>query len=208
MLATLQLLAAELQEEKSADLQKGRKVSVIMPSFYRKEEVVEERIYAPKMAEIIVEAKPEKIEQPAAVSPVPEIPKVKQSWMFDPIKEIPTLSHQPKAGVELNEIIGVNKESLNEKLKTASVELGTVLQSSPVRDLKKAIGINDRYVFVNELFRGDEVMYERSIKTINTFTILPEAEYWIKRELKLKLAWHEESDTVKHFDQLVRRRFS
>ena len=208
MLATLQLLAAELQEEKSADLQKGRKVSVIMPSFYRKEEVVEERIYAPKIIEAVVETKPEKIEQPAAVSPIPETPKVKQSWMFDPVKEIPTLSHQPKPRMELNEIIGVNKESLNEKLKTASVELGTVLQSSPVRDLKKAIGINDRYVFVNELFRGDEVLYERSIKTINTFTILPEAEYWIKRELKLKLAWHEESEAVKHFDQLVKRRFS
>ena len=32
-------------------------------------------------------------------------------------------------------------------------------------------------------------MYERSIKTINSFTIWPEAEYWIKREFKTKLGW-------------------
>ena len=75
-------------------------------------------------------------------------------------------------------------------------------------DLKKAIGINDRFFFINELFKGDEVMYERSIKTINGFSIYPEAEYWIRRELKLKLGWNERLDAVKQFDQLVKRRFS
>jgi len=53
-------------------------------------------------------------------------------------------------------------------LKTESKELGSILKESPVKDLKKAIGINDRFVFIEELFRGDEIMYERSIKTINS----------------------------------------
>jgi hypothetical protein len=51
-------------------------------------------------------------------------------------------------------------------------------------------------------------MYERSIKTINSFNIYGEAELWIKRELKLKLAWSEENKSVQLFDQLVNRRFS
>ena len=72
----------------------------------------------------------------------------------------------------------------------------------------QAIGINDRYLFINELFRGDETMYERSLKTINGFTIFPEAQYWIQRELKVKLGWNERSETVDHFHQLVRRRFA
>ena len=77
-----------------------------------------------------------------------------------------------------------------------------------MRDLKKAIGINDRFVFINELFRGDEAMYERSIKTINNFRILAEAEYWMIRELKVKLAWDDDKETTRHFYQLVKRRFS
>ena len=93
-------------------------------------------------------------------------------------------------------------------MKIEKKELGHVLKDSPVKDLKKAIGINDRFAFINELFRGDENMYERSIKTINGFSILAEAEFWIQRELKLKLGWDESSSTVIHFDQLVRRRFS
>jgi hypothetical protein len=51
-------------------------------------------------------------------------------------------------------------------------------------------------------------MYERSIKTINSFNIYPEAEYWISRELKIKLGWDNELPVVTQFDQLVRRRFS
>jgi hypothetical protein len=63
-------------------------------------------------------------------------------------------------------------------------------------------------VFISELFRGDEAMYERSIKTINGFRILPEAEYWMQRELKVKLGWDENREATRHFYQLVKRRFS
>jgi hypothetical protein len=58
------------------------------------------------------------------------------------------------------------------------------------------------------LFRGDEPMYERSIKTINSFNIYPEAEYWMNRELKIKLGWDDTKEIVKHFYQLVKRRFA
>ena len=82
------------------------------------------------------------------------------------------------------------------------------MKETPIKDLRKAIGINDRFLFINDLFRGDEVMYERSIKTINSFNIYPEAEYWITRELKTKLGWDTELPVVLQFDQLVKRRFS
>jgi hypothetical protein len=118
-----------------------------------------------------------------------------------------TPAQQPSR--ELNDTIGNNIGfSLNDKLKAEVIELAAALNDTPVRDLKKAIGVNDRYVFINQLFRGDEVMYERSIKTINGFRILPEAEYWMERELKVKLGWDENREATRHFYQLVKRRFS
>ena len=81
------------------------------------------------------------------------------------------------------------------------------MKDAPIKDLRKGIGVNDRFLFIKELFRGDDVMYERSIKTINGFAILPEAEYWIRRELKLKLAWNDQDAVVKQFDQIIKRRF-
>ncbi len=135
--------------------------------------------------------------------------------VFDVSQEIPTLAHQnyipqvEKAPiVEFNTALARQTESLNEKLKEERTEVSTTLQGSPIRDLKKGIGVNDRFLFVQDLFRGDENMFERSLKTINGFNIYPEAEYWIQRELKVKLSWPDNSETVKLFDQLVKRRFS
>ncbi len=132
------------------------------------------------------------------------------SWSLDPILDIPTLAHQEKVVYELNDTM-INEgtlASVNDKLKQNKAELGSFLQETPIRDLKKAISINDRHRFIHELFRDDENMYERSIKTINGFHIFAEAEYWIQRELKLKLGWDTSLELVKTFDHLVKRRFS
>ena len=140
----------------------------------------------------------------------------KPAVVFDAIDDVPTLagrqnspSVRQAAVKEVHEMLPKNNNvSLNDRLKHNSSELSNSLQDTPVKDLRKAIGINDRFKFLSELFRGDDAMYERSIKTINSYAIYPEAEYWIRRELKLKLGWDDKNETVKQFDQLVRRRFS
>lgn len=126
--------------------------------------------------------------------------------VFDPMTEIPTLATQIREK-EVNDRNN-NEESLNDKLKQGKTELIEVLKEAPVKDLRKAIGINDRFLFINDLFRGDENMYERCIKTINSFNIYAEAEYWITRELKVKLGWKDDQPSAQQFYQLVKRRFS
>ena len=137
--------------------------------------------------------------------------KNKPTIQFDPIEDIPTLIHQ-KPNHHIQQTSSTKQEkkeaSINELFKQENKELSDSFIESPIKDLKKAIGINDRYLFINELFLGDEVMYDRSIKTINSFSIYPEAEYWIRRELKLKLGWIEQSEAVQQFNQLVKRRFN
>jgi hypothetical protein len=151
------------------------------------------------------------VNSPDPKTPIRPLPVTREaetdSWPYDSLTDIPTFAHQQPAR-ELNDVMGNNGASLNDKLKGDVIELAAALNDAPVRDLKKAIGVNDRYVFISQLFRGDEVMYERSIKTINGFRILPEAEYWMERELKVKLGWDENREATRHFYQLVKRRFS
>jgi hypothetical protein len=184
MLVTLKQIEAELtfMHTVNATGRKNPGISVVMPSLNIKHRVEEE---------------------------VSRIPAGHEIWMGgDPLIEVPTLSHQP-VNREINDLVGSNGASINDKLKSGSItEVGSSLKGSPVKELRKAIGINDRFVFINELFRGDEPMYERSIKTINNFRILPEAQYWMERELKIKLGWDDSRDIVQHFYQLVSRRFS
>jgi hypothetical protein len=90
----------------------------------------------------------------------------------------------------------------------ANTEVLTLLEDSPIRDLRKAISLQERIKFVRDLFRDDDNMFERSIRTINGFNIYAEAQYWIQRELKVKLGWEDHPESARQFDHLVRRRFS
>ena len=203
---TAQLLLSELQKSQTRPSVAG-KISVVLPSILATSFASEPEVDLPPLPVIAAAVKEE----------------VSGNWLFESTPEIPTLVHQVHDPVpvlekkeqkkhaevfEFNTVLANQVESLNEKLKEEKIELATALQGAPIRDLKKAIGINDRFLFVNDLFRGDENMYERSLKTINGFNIYPEAEYWIQRELKVKLSWPENSETVKLFDQLIKRRFS
>ena len=97
----------------------------------------------------------------------------------------------------------------SEKIEIKEVkEVKDHLVMEPIKDLRSAIGINDKFQFIQELFGGDEKSFEVGIKTINAFKIFPEAQFYIKRELREKNNWDEESNVVKQFDQLIKRRFS
>ena len=114
----------------------------------------------------------------------------------------------PDALREVNQTMGSDGTSLNDALKNEGAELGEKLHHEPVKDLRKAIGINDRYLYINELFKGDQSVFERTLKTLNDFTSLAEAKFWMERELLLKSGWNREDKTVRQFIQLVSRRFS
>lgn len=217
LLSTLQQIQLELTGGVATQARQlgTAKVAVVMPNHSRFMPPVQETtdVITEKFARELQQVAPvkEQVKETPIVhfeqaAPV-QIKKEDNGWLFDPMKEIPTLTQQVN-GKEMNDIIGHAGTSLNDKLKTDKTELAETLTDAPIRDLKKGIGINDRYVFVNELFRGDEAMYERSIKTINGFRILAEAEYWMERELKVKLGWDDGKTTTQHFYQLVKRRFS
>jgi hypothetical protein len=213
MMITVRMIESELSGQTSVANGNGihqrnsGKVSVVMPAGIKSvvaQEIAEQHVkYAPPVETVDSERRTTKNGSHHNNGKKQE----NTGWLFDPIQEIPTFAHQQSVR-ELNDVIGSNGTSLNDHLREEKTELGQALKETPIRDLKKGKGVNDRFVFLNELFRGDEAMYERSLKTINGFRILPEAEYWINRELKIKLGWDDNLHTTQHFYQLVRRRFS
>jgi hypothetical protein len=198
MQMTVQLLQSEINQlQRSPAKTLGTsKVAVVLPTPVR---------VAP-VASPVIEIEPEAEQTVISTSRTKSKNNGQLDMHFDPMNEIPTFS-QHNIGKEINEVVG-QQESLNDRLKENRTELMHALKDTPIKDLRKGIGINDRFVFINELFRGDEAMYERSIKTINSFNIYQEAEYWMNRELKIKIGWDDTRETVKHFYQLVKRRFT
>ena len=206
LLITAQMLVIELQQQ---HLQVANsKVSVTMP-------LVNSQVYVPAIETNASLELPQPIETDDFIVEEEMVAKEKDKafkqphFFADPFDNLPTLAQQAaKKPMAINDAVAAEAENNNSKWKDHTVEVAALLEKSPIKDFKKAININDRYLFINELFRGDEAMYERSLKAIQGFTILPEATFWIQRELKAKLGWVEGSHAVVLFDQLVERRFA
>jgi hypothetical protein len=101
-------------------------------------------------------------------------------------------------------------ESISKEINATitNTELQEKLALDPIKDLKSAIGINDKFQFIATLFGGDEKAFEQAVKTINGFKIYAEAQFWIKSNLREQNKWDETTDVVKAFDLLVKRRFA
>jgi hypothetical protein len=101
-------------------------------------------------------------------------------------------------------------ESISKEINATIIntELQEKLALDPIKDLKAAIGINDKFQFIATLFGGDEKAFEQAVKTINGFKIYPEAQFWIKSNLREQNKWDDTTDVVKAFDLLVKRRFA
>ncbi len=136
--------------------------------------------------------------------PEPEVVvrEIKESVKV-PATEVPA-RHRDLNELLAGRVVAKNETGLRE---TGVKALAETLGGSKINDLRKAISINDRFRFIHSLFRNDEVAFERAVKTINNFSILQEAQYWIQRELVIKLGWNDEDELVQQFYHLVSRRF-
>lgn len=81
------------------------------------------------------------------------------------------------------------------------------LRRTPIEDLRKAIGINQRFQFLNELFSGDNERYVRTIDEVNSADSLS-AAMAILGAANERLAQPDDDDAVAQaLLQLVERRF-
>ena len=84
-------------------------------------------------------------------------------------------------------------ETLGEKMMGEDNSLAAKLQQTPGRDLKSVIGINDKFLFVNELFGGSMEKYTKSIENLNDLKTLNGAMIYLN-ELKIELQWNSSNE--------------
>lgn len=98
------------------------------------------------------------------------------------------------------------KPSLNDMLAGVkqNKNLASLLKDSPIADLNKAIKLNDRIWYINELFGKNSATYEKAVKTVNKAENLDNAlEY-----LFTNFSWNQERKSTISFLELVFRRFA
>ncbi len=75
-----------------------------------------------------------------------------------------------------------------------------------VADLQKAISINDKFRFINELFDGNVKEYQAALQSVNTCGNFEDADRYVSNIREI-YGWNEENEVVGIFMDLVERRF-
>jgi hypothetical protein len=106
----------------------------------------------------------------------------------------------------------LGQEKIPEKKEELLVEKTVIpsinkIQKLPIADISKAIGINDKFQFANELFAGNMQEYSVAVQQLNSLESLEAAMDYFSN-LQMLYAWDLENQTVKRFLELVDRRYS
>lgn len=89
-------------------------------------------------------------------------------------------------------------------------ELSEKLSEMPIKDIKKAMGLNERIFTVNELFGGDQAVFDLTVDTLNQFSDFQQAKSFLLRNAASKYHWDDKGkqSKAKNFIKLVKRRYS
>ena len=112
----------------------------------------------------------------------------------------------PQAPVEelpkrIADVLASDKKVLAEKI--ASAEKPTT-PFHRITDLRKAIGINDKFLMIKDLFGGDVARYEATIDTLNEFEDLDDCMIYIVENF----SWNPDSEGAKLLVSLIERKLS
>lgn len=75
-------------------------------------------------------------------------------------------------------------------------------------DIRTRIGINDKYLFISELFANNASAYDEAVKQLNQFATYGDAEVWVNEQLAVRYNWDKEQETVQSFYYLLSQAFS
>lgn len=84
--------------------------------------------------------------------------------------------------------------------------LADKLRMQGLTDLKKAIPLADKFLYTNELFKGDNEVYNKAIDRLNECKDALQARDLFE-SMKQHFEWDENSKTVKRFADLLTRKF-
>jgi hypothetical protein len=93
---------------------------------------------------------------------------------------------------------------LNEEITQAKpvYNISSRLQTKPISNIQNAIGLNDKFLFINELFDGDADKYNATIETLNNATNFNEAYNFLVENFQ----WDMDSELVQKILDLIRRK--
>ena len=148
--------------------------------------------------EIPVTAAESTVSEPLSIQPLPT-----QETIVE-VKE-------PEPVVEMQEPVQApQKTTINDLISSqvASATLGSRFNQSSISDLKAIISLNDKLLFIKDLFNGYSLAYSEAIELVNRYDSFEAADNFLKHNYAIKNKWESKPETVEKFYELLSRRFA
>jgi hypothetical protein len=223
---TLHQLDVELLQQKTRQLYdmlfelenvvKPQDIASPKPVTIKEKELKEEKKSIAPQHQKPTEEKPEKpksiaqpeepiIEKPAVEPPQPPPEEPLTVPKEEKTQPSPEQTDVPKSNFDLfsesgtatigDQFAGSDEQNLADKM-----------QGGRVSDLRQSIGINEKFLFINELFNGDMGRYNKAVDELNELKTLQGAETFLL-ELKVQNQWENDLDAYLKLKDLTERKF-
>jgi len=152
----------------------------------------------------IVEPAPAEEKKPVVKSiraKQPSEDKEKKTDKISTYEKPDTANQEP--GIIADKFTG-KSTNINEQLGTFKAEddVTELMKSKPIQNLKAAIGLNDKFLFIREIFNGDKEAYDQAINRLEEAGSTEDAKAVIVSYTGIS----EESEAVKQLMDLVKRK--
>lgn len=146
---------------------------------------------------------PEPVKAPE-VQPAPEPVKVSAPQPSYPSVPVPPVVSAPEPYQQ------PRVQSLNDMISSQKAQQGTASQykQPAITDLKSGINLNDKLLFIKELFNGYSLAYSEAMEILNRFETFESADSFLKSNYAAKNNWAAKQTTVDKFYEILRRRFT
>jgi hypothetical protein len=158
-------------------------------------DIIEKPAHSKEEAELPKQNTPEAVE--LRIPDVEEVTPFEQPVVFkqpEPVKPL-TEGRAPT----LNEILSASRNA---------EPVVSTLNQQENKDLRSMIKLNDKLMFVRDLFSGYNLAYNEAIEVVNRFSDFESADRFLMQNYAVKNRWAEKQNSVDQFYEVLKRRFS
>jgi hypothetical protein len=115
---------------------------------------------------------------------------------------------EPSAAEPKKESIFEKAASLYDKIAKPVAEktVTNTANRQPISNIKSAIGINEKFIYLKELFKNNVTDYNEALEKLNNFDSYSDAEDCFQ-DMKTKYSWDPESKSFQGLAELLNRRY-
>ena len=99
------------------------------------------------------------------------------------------------------------KKPLYEKFEQKEPRAATISQKQRSSNIRHYITLNQRFMFVKELFGGDGGAFNAALDALDSCKTMGEAQQWVQEHLAPKPQWQDDSEVVHEFQNVLEHRF-